>query len=145
MISNRAETLQFLDGVEKWADQKLHYRQEIAELVELAAPQRQEQVFEEVVFLSKFLWNTYNVLKRIGPQGEGYEPLSAEFKYSLEKTVGLLKNLMNRGPTELKQKFESSFFAMSQESMNNLIRLFHDLSWIKNYSIDTKRTVIRRE
>src|SRR5713101_5796458 len=131
------QALEFLGDVERFANRKLYYRSEIATLVRLAMTYPQKGIFEEIIFLAKFLWNSYNVMQRIGPAGEGYPKLSAEFRDTLEKMTTLIKE----GPEEVREKFKT-LFSMSHESMNNLLRLIDDLSWVKNYSIDTQRSIL---
>ena len=135
------QALEFLGDVERFANRKLYYRSEIATLVRLAMTYPQKGIFEEIIFLAKFLWNSYNIMQRIGPGGEGYPKLSAEFRDTLEKMTTLIKTLIKEGPEEVKEKFKT-LFSMSHESMNNLLRFIDDLSWVKNYSIDTQRSIL---
>ncbi len=138
----RAETLELLDDVERFADRRFHYRSEIATLIQLATTYEQKKFFEEIIFLAKFSWSSYNVMQRIGPTGEGYAKLSAEFNNSLETMMRLIKTLIKESSEDVKAKFEALLFNLSAEAMNNLLRLVADLSWLKNYSIDTGRSIV---
>ncbi len=136
------QAFEFLGEVERFANRKFYHPSEIATLIQMAMMYQQRRIFEEIIFLAKFLWNSYNVMQRIGPAGEGYPKLSAEFRDTLEKMTTLIKTLIKEGPEEVKEKFKTLFFSMPHESMNNLLRLIDDLSWVKNYSIDTQRSIV---
>lgn len=140
--STPAETPELLDDVERFAERRFHYRSEIEILIQLATTNEQKKLFEEIIFLAKFLWSSYNVMQRIGPTGEGYTKLSSEFNDSLEKMTTLIKTLIRASPEDFKDKFKTLFFSISQGSMNNLLRLVADLSWLKNYSIDTRHSIV---
>lgn len=141
MLSTRRETAELLSDVEQFAQRQLRYRSEISAFIDIATTHQQQKIFEDIIFLAKFLWNAYNLMQRIGPMGEGYSKLSGEFRDSLEKFSTLIKTLIKEGPEELKEKFKAMFFSMSSEHLNNLIQLSCDLSWLKNYSIDTKHSL----
>lgn len=142
MIASK-ETGNLLDRIERTTGHKLRYRFEIATLIELAARNRQQSIFEDIIFFAKFLRNSYTVMQRIGTADEGYPKLSAEFRDGLEKFSTLIKTLVKEGPDEIKNSFITTFFTMSQESMNHLLQLASDLSWVKNYSIDTKQPLFQ--
>jgi hypothetical protein len=143
MLRISEETNKLLDDVEQLAQRKLHYRAEIAMLIELTQAQHQQRLFDDIVFLAKFLWNSSNVMRRIGPTDEGYTKLSAEFRDAVEKFSTLIKTLIKEGQGDIKKQFMKKFFTMSQESMNHLIQLASDMSWLKNYSIDTKKQLFQ--
>lgn len=142
MMPVRAETVALLNAVEQFAQRKLQYRPQISVLIDLTESYQQKRIFEDIIFLAKFLWNAYNLMQRIGPTGEGYPQLSAQFRDAHERCSTLIKTLIKEGPPELKEQFKTLFFSVSHESMNNLIDLCSDLSWLKNYSIDTKLPVV---
>lgn len=159
------ETAKLLDEIEVFAQRKLRYRPEISALLELvprgsakgiplgdfalgstpltiASGLGRREMLADIIFLAKFLWNVYNLMQRIGPAEEGYPKLSAEFRDALEKFSTLIKTLIKESSEEMKEKFKTTFFSLSQESMSNLVQLASDLSWLKNYAIDTKKSLV---
>lgn len=136
-------TNNLLDNVERLARRKLQYRRYISQLIELATVQHHQRLFEDAIFLAKFLWNSTNLMHRIGLTDQAYPKLSAEFRDALEKFSTLIKTLVKEGPDDTKKLFSSTFFSMTQESADHLIQLAADLSWLKNYSIDTKQPLFR--
>jgi len=141
MVMIRSETRTLLDSVEHHTGHELQLRDRISLLMEMAVAHRQEHVFHDLIFLAKFLWNSYNVMQRIGSDAEGYPKLAAEFRDSVEKFSTLVKTLVKEGPEEVKESFKADFLRLSGDSLDNLIRLARDLSWIKNYSIDTRQPI----
>lgn len=113
-------------------------------MVDLAVADQQKYMFDDIIFLAKFLWNSYNVMQRIGASGEGYPKLSAEFQESFEKFSTLVKTLIKEGPEEVKESFKTTFFPMSQDTLSNLIQFASELSWLKNYSIDMKKSLFEK-
>jgi hypothetical protein len=88
------------------------------------------------MFHAKFVVKSQEVMKRIGPTGEGYDKLSTEFSASVEKASTLLKTLVKEAPDEVKEQFVRMFFPVDQDSLSRLMKLFVDLSWVKNWQVD---------
>ncbi|MBI3587106.1 MAG: hypothetical protein HY088_08260 [Ignavibacteriales bacterium] len=134
----RPATAQFIKELEVASDRKLHYPQEIAQLIDLAHEGGKVEVLEDVVFHAKFLTKSFGVMKRIGMDGEGYDKLSAEFQTGMEKVTTLLKTIIKESPAEIKNYFVGMFFSLSHENLANLMKLLVDLAMIKNWMLDGK-------
>jgi hypothetical protein len=91
-----------------------------------------------LIFQAKFLVQTQDVMDQIGHEAKGFENLSIEFQSGVKKALHLLKILIGRDATDVAQKFSDTFFAMEPESFARLMKLFSDLSWVKNWQIDKK-------
>lgn len=96
------------------------------------------QLFEDLVFLAKFLSKTYDLLRRIGPDGDGFQKISAEFQANLEKANTLVKTLVKESPESLKTKTVDRFLRLDQESMMAFMDLLRELAWVKNWMVDGK-------
>ncbi|MBI3004898.1 MAG: hypothetical protein HYY49_05715 [Ignavibacteriales bacterium] len=127
----------FIHDLEVYANRKLNFPEDVAWLLECAGGGMQ-QVFADVIFQAKFVIKTQEIMKRIGPAGDGFDKLSAEFGASFEKTTTLLKTLVKEAPEEKKTQFVSQFLTLNDESFAQLMKLFADLSWVKNWQIDGK-------
>jgi hypothetical protein len=77
-------------------------------------------------------------MKRIGNETEGFEKLSLEFQYALKRAMDLLEMFVGRSATDVAKRFSDRFFGMDTESLVRLMKLFSDLSLIKNWHIDGK-------
>jgi hypothetical protein len=140
VMTLRPETESYLDGVEQFVGKQFRYRSEIGLLIELAEARTMKQVFDDITFFAKFVSNAYIILKRVGPASKDIEKMSLEFKDKLEKVSTLLRTLIKEEQTDAKQQFVTRFLSLSNDSMNNLLELLYELSWIKNYSLDQKRS-----
>ncbi len=95
-------------------------------------------MLEDLVFIAKFLSKTYDLLRRIGPDGEGFQKISAEFQANLEKANTLVKTLVKESPDALKQNIVDKYLRLDQESMTAFMELMRELAWVKNWILDGK-------
>jgi len=138
MTAMRPETRKFAAELERYANRKFLFREEIGILLDEARSAGKMQVFEDMAFFAKFLSKSYDLMKRIGPDGEGYDKLSGEFSSAMEKSSTLLKTLVKDAPDESKQLFAGRLFQMDQESLSALMSLMKELAWVKNWMVDGK-------
>lgn len=134
----RPETEQFLSDLQRFASRLFVHKEAIAVLLDEAHARGSMQIFEDLVFLAKFLSKSYDILRRIGPDGEGFQKVSAEFQASLEKSNTLVKTLVKEMPEDVKQKMADSFLRVDQESMSRFMELMRELAWVKNWMVDGK-------
>lgn len=132
------ETVRFVKELEAYSSRKLLYRDEVSQLVELARSSNRMQVFEDAVFLSKFITKASEVMKRIGPQGEGFDKMATEFRESVEKADALIKTLVKDSSDEIKNHFLQKFFGMDQAGLTEFLGFLRDLAWVKNWMVDGK-------
>ncbi|MBI1806918.1 MAG: hypothetical protein HYR76_07700 [Ignavibacteria bacterium] len=136
MTTIRPETNSLLDAVEQFAHRKFHYREEMAVLIELAQSTGGGQILDQITFHAKFISHAVTIMKRVGTDTDETAKLSAEFTRNLETTSELLHTLIDNAPEEIQNRFSTTFLSVSHESMNSLLDFLHDLSWLKNYSLD---------
>jgi hypothetical protein len=127
---------EFIAELEQLGSRRLTYPIELGELLQLAIQTGRTQEFEELIFQAKFLTRTHEVMRKIGNQAEGFEKLSTEFEISQNKSVEILKKLVDRSAPELEQKYSGLFFSMDTTSFSRLLKLYADLQCIKNWQID---------
>ncbi len=132
------ETRDFVEQIDNFSHHKLTHRDAFTMLIELGRHNNQQRRIEEIAFLSKFLSNTYGILKRSTSETEGYEKLTREFQDNLNKLIDELKKLIEAASEETKENFSSTFLTMSTESFKNLLDLLYDFSWLKNWYIEKK-------
>ena len=135
----RAETLDFLRELERFADRSLKYPNDVGHLVEAAIRNRKMDAFDEAIFLAKFVTKSLGVMKRIGVDGDGYDKLSAEFQASLGKVASLLKDIGEGVPEDVRRSQTALFFNLTQESLDRLMPLLSDLAIVKNWVLDGKQ------
>jgi hypothetical protein len=140
----RPNIQEFVAKLESYAKQKLNYPAEVGELLQIVETTGMTDGFEELIFQAKFLVRTQEIMKRIGPGSEGFQKLYTEFQSGLKKSTDILKELISRTPMEIAQKFSETFMTTDTENIDRLMKLFIDLSWIKNWQIDGKPLPYRK-
>lgn len=135
----RPETERFVNELEKYANLNMRYKKEIGLLLDQSSAAGKREVFEDIVFFAKFIAKSQDLMKRIGPESEGYGKLSAEFHSAMEKTTSLLRTVVKDGPEDVKERFVEGFFRMDEESFASLMAFLRELAWVKNWMVDGRR------
>ncbi len=131
-------TTELLQRLESLASKNLSYRNEVGILFELAHRYNKLQTLDDLSFYAKFAYKTFGIMKRIGKDADGYDKLSKEFGESVEKSKNLVNELLALASDETKKEFDTPFLSMSPTAFQNLLALFSDLSWYKNFLIDSR-------
>jgi hypothetical protein len=134
----RQQTNDFIRELERSSNRKLFFPDDIGHLLDAARRDQKMEAFEEAIFLAKFITKSAEVMKRIGPDGDGYDKLSSEVEAGIQKASSLLKVVSQSCPHDMGQLQSTTFFSMSHESVERMMRLFADLTLIKNWVLDKK-------
>jgi len=134
----RSTTKEFIEELQRHFGRSLAFPQEVGYLLDQANENGLVELFRDAIFQAKFATKTREVMTRIGPDGEGFDKLSTEFRTSIEKTSTLLKTIIKESPDEIKQRFVKDFFSLDQLRFAQFIKLLEDLSWVKNWEVDGK-------
>lgn len=132
------DIVEFIANLEVFNKRKLNYPLEVSEILQITVQTGLTNEFEELIFQAKFLTQMQNVMKQVGNEAKGFEKLSTEFNSSIERSMDLLKILIGRAPVDVAQKYSYIFSLMETESFARLMKLYSDLSWIKNWHNDGK-------
>ncbi len=132
-------TVEFVSKLDSFSAHKLSRRDDLGVLIDLASRSGRSEILDELSFLAKFVSKCHAIMMRIGPGGQGYDKLMAEYTANLEKARTLLRSLFSSSTPNLQRHFESTYLDMSHQSLQNLLALFYDLSWYKNWQIDVSR------
>lgn len=127
-----------LDEVERSTNSSLHCRREVEFLLETASERGMDQVFEDSIFLAKFVVNAMNVVRRTGSDSNDTSKLVTEISTSLEKVTTLLRTLVKETPETERDQFVHRFLSRSPDGMTDLLRLLGDLAQVKNYYLDRR-------
>jgi len=138
MMAIRPETSEFLRELERSSNRKLVFPNDVGQLLESARHHGLMDAFDEAIFFAKFVTKSTTVMKRIGPDGEGFDKLSAEVGVGIEKASDLLKRLSAKCSAEIASRHSALFFSMNHEAVENLMGLFADLTLVKNWVVDKK-------
>ena len=140
MIAIRPETERLLDEVEKLAKRKFRYRKELGWLAEIAESGKNQGLFDEIVFLSKFATKSHGVLRREGSPSDDTAKLSREYTEAVQKVALRIQSLLAETTDDSRTDFTRLFFPLTIKSMDNFLDLLNELSWFKNYAIDKRGT-----
>ena len=135
----RSDTLELLRGLEKSSRKRLNYPNEVGQILEAAQNGRRTMQFEDAIFLAKFISSSFDVMSRIGVDGEGYEKLSAEFESNTQKLSSLIKEILIGARDEIRQNQTALFLSLTPESLERLMLLLRDLTAVKNWVVDGNR------
>jgi hypothetical protein len=136
VLSN--STKELLSAVSEASGNRLQRSMDLARLIELAQVNSLQDQLDDLAFAAKFLSKSFDLMKRVGKEGEGYDKLFEEFSTNIQKSQRLIGELTGSAESTVKSYFSESYLSMSDNTMNNLMQLFHDLSWYKNYKIDSR-------
>ena len=137
MVTISQQTKDLIDTLTAFSNNTLTCANDLAIVMEMSLQRKAEPELADLSFLAKFLHRTYGIMTRIGKDGEGYGRLAEEFGENLQKVVDLLHKLLSSAPPDIRHRFESEYLAMTPQSLNRLLALMYDLSWYKNWLIDT--------
>jgi hypothetical protein len=129
-------TAELLATLDAYSGNRLKRKEDLAILLEIGTSPPLDATLDEVSFYAKFLDRAHRIMERIGMQGEGYDRLSREFSASLEKTVGLIRIILQSATPESRNRFENMYLSMTHDSLGNFLALCSDLGWYKNFRLD---------
>src|SRR5512141_435511 len=133
------ETSSLLFRLRSFSGNRLTREQDLGSLLELGSASDRTTILEDLSFLAKFLSRTHGIMQRIGAKGDGYDALAREFQDSLQRASGLIRQLLEGAPAEVRQEMTATYLGLSHERLANLLALLYDLSWYKNWLIDHQR------
>lgn len=132
-------TIEIMAALDALSTGTLKCRTDLCTLIELTAQGNVQRQLDDLSFTAKFLSKSHGIMQRIGRNGQGYDQLAKEFSSNLEKATTLIRSLVATAPIEVRQRFDSTYLSLTPESFRNLLSLFYDLSWYKNWRLDSER------
>lgn len=135
MMTLRQSTKTLLSEINASSGNSLQRAMDLGALLEIAAADKRS-LLEDLAFSSKFIVKSFELMKRIGRDGNGYEKIAGEFAAQTKKSQELLRTLLAGADAMTMAHFSSQYLEMNTLTMENLMKLLHDLSWYKNYLID---------
>lgn len=124
-------------ALERISGGKLTRHRDLATLIDLSRRAQCGDLLADLSFHAKFVANSSRTLTRIGPDAESAQALSAEMQKELETVRTLAGQLLAHGPEEQRTAFEETYFRLTPEALQNCLALCYDLSWYKNWLLDT--------
>jgi hypothetical protein len=129
-------TADLLASLDAFSGHKLKRRDDLGTLIELASINERDDLLKELSFFAKVISKTHGIMQRIGVLGEGYDRISQEFAEAIRKSTSLMSFILAGAPEAERQRFASSYLALTPTSLQDFLLLCYDLSWYKNWMID---------
>lgn len=139
------KTKELLSEISTLSGDTLQRSMDLARLLELSYVFEREQALDDLAFHAKFVTKSFELMNRIGKEGEGYDKLFSEFSSSITKCQSLITVLTEGAETSIAAYFSDTYCSVGERTMNDLMQLFHDLGWYKNYRIDTRHSASSRQ
>lgn len=135
MVLSRSTT-SLLAHLDALSGGKLTRKEDIGVLMEVASRAGVFSLLEKLSFRAKFVHRTYGIMKRIGPDANGYDKLDREFRENLDLTRTLLLEVLEHGPADERARFDETYLAVTPAAVQSLLALAYDLGWYKNMLLD---------
>jgi hypothetical protein len=129
-------TKELLSQINTLSGNTLKRSMDLGVILELARQQSQQTMLDDLAFSSKFLIKSIELLKRIGEGGEGYDKIEQEVAAQTEKARTIIARLSDGADAMTQSHMRGTYLSMDTVSLQNLLQLFHDLRWYKNYQMD---------
>ena len=136
VLSQTTKTL--LSKISVASGNTLQRSMDLGTLIELAVQKQFQAKLDDLAFSAKFLSKSFELMKRVGNDGDGYSKLEAEFTAQVEKARSGIHQLLDQADAMTKAHFAGTYLGMDTLALQNLMKLFHDLGWYKNYLIDSR-------
>jgi hypothetical protein len=131
----------FAESVEKFSGSKLKRKIELIKIYEESKKNKDEKLFEKLVFNSKYVMGLMRALQKSSSliEKKDLERIKINFSDNLKATITQIKEVLRNCDEESKKHFNETFFVLSGESFLNLTELLSDLEWAKMYLNFKKR------
>ena len=137
MIISDATKL-FISEIEQFTHRRFKSKSKIEYLIQLSENKDVKPIFEELIFIAKFVSNAHRLLNREGIGDFDTEKLLNEYKINIQKASSLLTEVISNAPNDVKDEFLAINKINSYQSLEDFLEFMNELSWIKNYYLDKK-------
>ncbi len=132
------DTRNVLDFLENFSEQGLRKRNDLGLLFELSAERGAHDEMNDLLFHGTYLYNLYRTLRNASANSEGYQNIEKEFAGSVEQVRDQIAKVLVDADQDHVERFQTTYYAITQGSLRNLVDLAHDLSVAKRIQNDNK-------
>jgi len=134
-----SSTISLLATLDAASRRQLKRRGDLGILLDLGAPPERSATLDDLAFRAKVLTRTFGIMQRIGREGNGYDRLESEFALTMDVVRSHVRTLLGGAPDDVRDRFAASYLAMTPGGLSNLTALLGDLTWYKNWLLDSKQ------
>ena len=129
-----------VDQIDEFSQHQLVKKTDLKRLYNLSVEKGNEKGFEDLSFTAKYVKGLMRVLKTgtSNPDVKSLEHIRKDFTHNMQKVVDQMKDIVASADEQIKSYFDSTYFDLSHQSMQNLNLLLSDLEWAKKYFNERK-------
>lgn len=131
-----------LEEIEKLSKGKLNFRDDLERIIEISLEKGNIKALEELSFQARYSQGLLSIVKnRDNRIEDGYfDKIQKEYMDSILRIKSQIELILGSSSEFISQVFSKKYFEMNQKSMTNLNLLCSDLSFLKLYLNDLKRS-----
>lgn len=135
-------TASILEGIEKLSKGKLNFRDDLQRLVEISVEKGNIKNLEELSFQARYSQGLLAIVKNRDNKidDDYFVRIQKEYMDSVLKIKSQIELILSGSSEFIRQVFTEKYFEMNQKSLANLNLLCNDLSFLKLYLNDLKRS-----
>ena len=137
MPINNFQAESLIAEIELLRGKRFSHKDVIENIVKISCDNETIGIFNRLIFLAKFLHNTHRMMNRIGKEGEGYKKLLSEFIGNANEAIGILKKIADVTSEEFRNELQLFMNIQTKTDLENFLKLMEDLSWLKNFELDS--------
>jgi hypothetical protein len=136
-IKNLAEEINAFSGY------KLKRKDDLKTLLDITFKNDKPELLEDISFTAKYIMGLQRVIKKgsMNPEISNLEQIKLDYTNNIQKSVELLKEIVNLSDIKVKNHFEEIYFQLSHSRLSSLTELLEDLEWTKMYFNQQKRGI----
>ena len=130
-----------IDEIEEFSEFRLNKKTDLKTLYDLSLRDNKESFFRELSFTAKYVQGLLRILKSGADISEvkSLEHIKKDFTHNMQKVTEQMKLILEGADDQIKRYFDSTYFDMSLQGLQNLGLILSDLEWTKKYLNGQKR------
>jgi hypothetical protein len=136
-------TKNLAEEINAFSGNKLKRRDDLKTLLDISFENDKSGLLEDVSFTAKYIMGLQRVIKKgsMNPEISNLEQIKLDYMNNIQKSVELLKEIVNLSDIKVKNHFEEIYFQLSHSGLSSLRELLEDLEWTKMYFNQQKRGI----
>lgn len=133
---------EFCSKINEFAKGKINNAEDLTRIVEIIFKIDKNELLEDLSFSAKYSQGLLKIIQNRSNniEDEYFERIKVEYTEGVKKVRESLTTILNESSPFIKQIFIDKYLSLTHESLNNLNLLMSDLSWVKMYLNDIKRS-----
>ena len=133
---------EFCSKINEFAKGKLNNLEDLTRITEIIFKINKQELLEDLSFSAKYSQGLLKIIQNRNNNIEDdyFEKIKLEYTEAVKKVRQLLTTILENGSPFIKQIFSDKYLSLTHESLNNLNLLLGDLSQVKLFLNDTKRS-----